>query len=254
MDCVFCCGYSGDRLGRFLWWASSLFFDASIDEAVTTSVGRSFHIFTTLWLKVNLRRSSLDRFFLSFRGWPRSLEVSAFWRKFRHWTPSRKPELSKPISCLPCPSNESRFSKWALYSSSMSWRPVTSLVERPWTSSSSLMPFLSHGHQALNEYSKWGRVKVPYNLSKSVSVIFINNTLMALTIEFALFAAFAHWWWGLSALSTITPKLRCWITFLRRSSFSWYWWLLSFAWRCSLRTTHLYVLKLTRAPWDQFDK
>ncbi len=55
------------------------------------------------------------------------------------------------------------------------------------------MSFLSHGRQAWNEHSKWGRVKVPYNLSKSVGVIFINDALEALVIEFTLFAAFAHW-------------------------------------------------------------
>ncbi len=55
-DGAFCCGYSGDRLGRFFRWASSLFLNIFTDEAVTTSAGRSFHIFTTVWLKVTLRR------------------------------------------------------------------------------------------------------------------------------------------------------------------------------------------------------
>ncbi len=76
-DGAFCCGYSGDRLGRFFRWTFGLFLNAFIDEAVTTSAGRSFHIFTTLWLKVNLCRSSLDRSFRSLSGCPRSLEVSA---------------------------------------------------------------------------------------------------------------------------------------------------------------------------------
>ncbi len=99
-----CCSYSGDRLGRFFRWASSLFLNTFTEEAVTTSAGRSFHICTTLWLKVNLRRSSLDRSFRSFSGCPRSLEVSAIWKKSCHWTPSRKPgEFHRPISCLPCP-------------------------------------------------------------------------------------------------------------------------------------------------------
>ncbi len=62
-DGAFCCSYSGDRLGRFFRWASSLFLNIFTDEAVTTSAGRSVHIFTTFWLKVNLRRSSLDRSF-----------------------------------------------------------------------------------------------------------------------------------------------------------------------------------------------
>ncbi len=53
--------------------------------------------------------------------------------------------------------------------------------------------FLSHDRQAWNEYSKWGRMKVRYNLSKSVVMIFINDAFMAVIIEFALFAAFAHW-------------------------------------------------------------
>ncbi len=76
-DCAFCCSYSGDRLGRFLRWASRLFLNAFTDEAVRTSAGRSSHVFTTIWPKVNLHRSSLDRSFLSFSGCPRSLEVSA---------------------------------------------------------------------------------------------------------------------------------------------------------------------------------
>ncbi len=90
-DGAFCCGYSGDCLGRFFRWASSLFLNIFTEETVATSVGRSFHIFATLWLKVNLRRSSLDRSFGSFSGCPRSLEVSAIWKKSCHGTPSRKP-------------------------------------------------------------------------------------------------------------------------------------------------------------------
>ncbi len=83
-DGAFSCGYSGNRLGRFFRWASGLFLNIFTDEAVTTSAGRSFHKFTTLWLKVNLRRSSLDRSFRSFSGCPRSLEVSAIWKKSCH--------------------------------------------------------------------------------------------------------------------------------------------------------------------------
>ncbi len=90
-DGAFYCGYSGDRLGRFFRRESSLFLNIFTEEAVTTSVGRSFHIFTTLWLKINLRRSSLDRSFRSFSGCPHSLEVSAIWKKSYHSTPSRKP-------------------------------------------------------------------------------------------------------------------------------------------------------------------
>ncbi len=83
-DVAFCCGYSGYRLWRFLRWASSLFLNALTDEAVKTSAGRLLHILTTLWLKENLRRSSLDRSFLRLRGWPRSVEVSTIWKKSRH--------------------------------------------------------------------------------------------------------------------------------------------------------------------------
>ncbi len=79
-DGTFCFGYSGDRLERFFWWASSLFLNIFTEEAVTASAGKSFHIFTTLGLKVNLRRSSLDRFFRSLSGCPRSLIGSAFFR------------------------------------------------------------------------------------------------------------------------------------------------------------------------------
>ncbi len=104
-DGVFCCGYSGDRLGRFFRWASSLFLNIFTEEAVTTSAGRSFHILTTLWLKVNLHRSSLDRSFRSFSECPRRLEVSAIWRSpATQCLPVSHGEFYRPISCLPCPS------------------------------------------------------------------------------------------------------------------------------------------------------
>ncbi len=70
------CACSGDCLGRFLRWAFNWFLKALTVETVTTPAGKSFHIFITLWLKVKLRRLSLDRSFLSFRECPRSLEVS----------------------------------------------------------------------------------------------------------------------------------------------------------------------------------
>ncbi len=89
-DGAFCGGYFGEHLGRFLMRASSLFLNVLTDEAITTSAGRSFHMFPTLWLKVNLRRSSLNRSFLSFRECPRSLEVPDIWKKSSHWTPSQK--------------------------------------------------------------------------------------------------------------------------------------------------------------------
>ncbi len=54
------------------------------------------------------------------------------------------------------------------------------------------MSVLSHGRQAWNDHSKWGRLKVPYYLWKNVGLIFINDALMALIFEFAIFAAFAH--------------------------------------------------------------
>ncbi len=152
--------------------------------------------------------------------------------------------------------NESKYSNWALSSYSMAWRPFTSLVEHLWMSSSSLMSFLSHGRRAWNEYSKWEHTKVRNNLSKSVGVIFMPlcDALMAPIIEFAFFAAFGHWWWGLNVSSTITPKSRCWLTLLRGPPFRWYWTFLSFAYGgCSLRTTHLSVWQLMRAPWDQLD-
>ncbi len=76
-----CSGYPSVHIGRFFRLASSLLLNAFTDEAVTTSAGRSFHIFISLWLKVNLRRSGLDRSFHSFSGCPRSLEVSAIWKK-----------------------------------------------------------------------------------------------------------------------------------------------------------------------------
>ncbi len=58
---------------------------------------------------------------------------------------------------------------------------------------SSLMSFLSNGRQTWNEYSKWGRMKVPHNLLKSVGMIFINDAFIFLITEFARLAAFEHW-------------------------------------------------------------
>ncbi len=58
---VFHCRYSGDRQGRYLRCASCSFLNAFTVEAVTTSVGRSFHTVTTLSLKINMHRSSLDQ-------------------------------------------------------------------------------------------------------------------------------------------------------------------------------------------------
>ncbi len=81
----------------------------------------------------------------------------------------------------------------------------TNLVERRWTSSRSLISFFSHGRQAWNEYSKWRQMNAPYNLWKSAGVISMNDTFIALIIEFAFFAAFAQWRLGLSVTSTITP-------------------------------------------------
>ncbi len=99
-------------------------------------------------------------------------------------------------------------------------------------------------------------------------VFFFNNavllspcqrhlTLYLQGIEFPLFAAFAHWWWGLRISSTEKPKSRWWLTRLRSSPFSWYWILLPFTClRCSLRKTHSSVLKLIRtrlaADWWHF--
>ncbi len=82
---AFCCGYSNNRLRRFLRWASSLFLNALTVEGRNNVCGQvTPHIHYLLWLKVNLRRSSLDIAFLSFRECPRSLELSAIWKKSRH--------------------------------------------------------------------------------------------------------------------------------------------------------------------------
>ncbi len=48
-------------------------------KVITTSGGRSFHIFTALLLKANLLRTSLDQTFRSSSRCPCSLEVSALW-------------------------------------------------------------------------------------------------------------------------------------------------------------------------------
>ncbi len=70
----------------------------------------------------------------------------------------------------------------------------------------------------------------------------MNDAFIASILEFAFFAAFAHWRLGLSVSSTITPKSRWWFTRLRNFPFSWYWGLLFFdCWGCSLgRHTYLH--------------
>ncbi len=81
--------------------------------------------------------------------------------------------------------NELNFNNWTLSSYSESLRLVTNLVERRWTSSSSLISFFSHGRQAWNEYCKWGPINAPYNLWKSAGVISMKDAFIALIIEFA---------------------------------------------------------------------
>ncbi len=86
---AFCYYTSSGQPERRLTWASSIFLKTHAVGAVTMSAGRSFHMLTTLWLNVNLRRSSLGRSFFSFRECLRSLEVSIIWKMSRHWTPPR---------------------------------------------------------------------------------------------------------------------------------------------------------------------
>ncbi len=211
-----CCYYYSDgHPGRRLKLASSSFLKTFVVGAVTTFVGRSFHKFTTLWLNVNLRNSSLDRFFFIIRECPRSLEVSAIWMKSRHWTPSRDPWkilyiIMSPLFILQ--DIECNFSNWTLSSYSDSLRHFTSLAERRWTSSYSLVSFFSPRRQAWTEFSKWGRMNAPYNSWERADVISMNNDFIALIIEFTFFAAFAHWRLGLSGSSTITSKSRWWLT------------------------------------------
>ncbi len=116
-DGAFCCGYSGDRLGRLFRWASSLFLNIFTEEAVTTSAGRSFHIFTTIRLRVNLRRSSLDRSLRSFSGCPQPFGRRPATERppgsHGEWT-----NIMPPLSLLQ--DNELRFSNWSLSSCSMS--------------------------------------------------------------------------------------------------------------------------------------
>ncbi len=52
--------------------------------AVTTSVGRPFLVFTTIWLQAGFHRSSIHRSFLRFRECPRSLEAPTIWKGSRH--------------------------------------------------------------------------------------------------------------------------------------------------------------------------
>ncbi len=75
----------------------------------------------------------------------------------------------------------------------MSLRPFTRVVKRHGTSYISLVSFLSLDRLACNDYSRWGRMTIPHNLAKGVGMIFINDSFTVLIIEFALFAAFAHW-------------------------------------------------------------
>ncbi len=89
--CVCCYYYSGGHPGTCLKWASISFLNTFAVGAVTMSAGKSFDMFTTLWLNVKLSNSSLDHSFLSFRECPRIQEVSAIWKKSRHWMPSRDP-------------------------------------------------------------------------------------------------------------------------------------------------------------------
>ncbi len=116
--------------------------------------------------------------------------------------------------------NESSFSNWTRSSYSESLRHLNNLVERRWTSSRSLISPLSHDRQAWDEYSKWGRMNASDNLWKNAGVLSMNDAFIALIIEFAFFAAFAHWRLGLSVSSTITPKSRWWLTLLRSFPFS----------------------------------
>ncbi len=146
---AYCYYYSGGHPGRRLKWASSSFLKTFAVGAATMSAGKSIHMFTTLWLNVNLRRSSLDRYFFSFRECPRSLEVSAIWKNSRHWMPSRDPwrilytSIMSPLFILQ--DSEPSFGKWtrSLYSEPL--RHLTYLVERRWTFSRSLISFFSQG-------------------------------------------------------------------------------------------------------------
>ncbi len=80
------CSYSGDCRERILKCASSWRLRTPTAQAVTTITGRWFHIFTTLWLKNNLRITSLDRFLL----------------RFRECSPGSHGYFYMPVSCLPC--------------------------------------------------------------------------------------------------------------------------------------------------------
>ncbi len=79
-----CYYYSNGHPGTRLKWMSSSFLETFAVVAVIMSAGMSFHMLTTLWLNVNLRRSNPDRPFFSFRECSRILELSAIWKKSRH--------------------------------------------------------------------------------------------------------------------------------------------------------------------------
>ncbi len=136
-----CYYYSGGHPGWRLKCASSSFLKIFAVGAVTMSAGRSFHILTTLWLNVNLRRSSLGRSFFSFKECPRSLEVSAICKTSRHWMPTRDTwrifytSIMSPLFILQ--DNEYRFSIWAIFSYPVSLRHFKSFVERHWATTSS---------------------------------------------------------------------------------------------------------------------
>ncbi len=82
-----CYYYSGGHPGWRLKRASTSYFKTFAVGAVTMSAGRSF----TYSLPFGWMQTCLDSSFFSFRECPRSLEVSAIWKKSRHWMPSRDP-------------------------------------------------------------------------------------------------------------------------------------------------------------------
>ncbi len=101
--------FNSTSLNNVLWrmdigwasqWSQCIQFCSCNVSVVKMSSGRSFHVFTTLWLKIHLRRTSLVRSFFCLRECPRSPEVPAIWKKWLHCTPSRKPW---GISYLPFP-------------------------------------------------------------------------------------------------------------------------------------------------------
>ncbi len=105
-------------LAVFLRLTSMRLSNALNAEVLATSTGKPLSILSTHWVRVNLCRSSLICSFFSLRECPRSLEVSAIWKKL--WKISK----TNAMASFPIPQdNETRYNNlnFASYSMSRNW-------------------------------------------------------------------------------------------------------------------------------------